>query len=166
MTDTNDNNSFFAQYKRPEWQKKRLEVLEEAGWVCSNCESEDKQLEVHHSYYEKDKKPWEYPTQSLHCLCGECHKDAQDINKLLKQQLGKIEIGTDHKQLLGYAMALETQSFPMVTIDVLSYEHAQGIADCWGLTAEEIIAVLREGRIDGYTLDKLRRAKRKKDGNP
>lgn len=33
-----------------------------------------KQLEVHHTYYEKGLKPWEYPDDSLKTLCWICHK--------------------------------------------------------------------------------------------
>lgn len=31
-------------------------------------------LEVHHSFYDKSKEPWEYPNDSLITLCTECHK--------------------------------------------------------------------------------------------
>ncbi|MBK7212937.1 MAG: hypothetical protein IPH88_06500 [Bacteroidales bacterium] len=30
-------------------------------------------LNVHHEYYQDGKLPWEYPDESLHTLCSECH---------------------------------------------------------------------------------------------
>ena len=30
-------SDFFAQYKRPEWQKKRLEVMEASKFMCEDC---------------------------------------------------------------------------------------------------------------------------------
>jgi len=147
-------DTFLEAYRDPKWQKKRLEVLELAGWECSDCGSNEDTLHVHHTYYEKDKKPWEYPIESLHCLCEDCHKKAQDINTLLKRQLGKIGL-QDPIQLLYYAMALEAQEYPMVITDVFDYEFALGVGNCCGLTAEEVIGALVEGRIDGWTLDDM-----------
>ena len=153
------NDTFFELYKHPKWQEKRLEVMKMFDFECEYCGEKEKTLHIHHTYYEKNKKPWEYPIESLHCLCGDCHKREQDINTLLKRQLGKIEIGC-HVRLLGYAMAMETRDYPMVTIDVLDYECAAGVGDCWELKAEEVIDALVEGQIDGWTLDELRSAKR------
>jgi len=147
-------DTFLEAYRDPKWQKKRLEVLELAGWECSDCGSNEDTLHVHHTYYEKDKKPWKYPIESLHCLCEDCHKKAQDINTLLKRQLGKIGL-QDPIQLLYYAMALEAQEYPMVIIDVFDYEFALGVGNRCGLTAEEVIGALVEGRIDGWTLDDM-----------
>ena len=153
------NNTFFELYKHPKWQEKRLKVMEMAGFECSDCGSNEDTLHVHHTYYEKNKKPWEYPIESLHCLCEDCHKQAQNINTHLKRQLGKIDLA-DHIELLGYAMALEAMSYPMTLIDVFDHQAAVGVGNCWGLTAEEVIGALVEGQIDGWTLDELRSAKR------
>ena len=63
-----------VQIKHPLWQKKRLEVLKRESYVCQECESDDKQLHVHHSYYQKGLLLWDYPDDALFCLCAECHK--------------------------------------------------------------------------------------------
>lgn len=34
-----------------------------------------KQLDVHHTYYDKSLLPWEYPKDSLKTLCWICHED-------------------------------------------------------------------------------------------
>ena len=154
-------NNYFELLKHPNWQKKRLEIFERAGFECEDCGSNEDTLHVHHSYYKKDLAPWEYPSESLHCLCEKCHKKAQDTMDLLKEQLGKISL-SDNERLLGYARALETQSFPMVLIDVFSYEMAQGVADAWNLTPEEVIHALREREIDGDTLNDLVKSKKKR----
>jgi hypothetical protein len=49
---------------------------------------------------------------------------------------------------------------PDVPINVFDYEVAEGIANAWELTAEEVLSTLREGLIDGETLNALRSAKR------
>jgi len=153
------NLSYYEQLKHPRWQKKRLEILERAGFECEDCGSGERKLHVHHSYYERGLAPWDYPDESLHCLCEECHKKAQDRQTLLQRQIGRLDLG-DIDVLIGYAMGLESRSFPMVPLDVFSYEVALGVGDAWGLTAEEVIEALEEARIDGYKLDQLARDKR------
>jgi len=151
--------TYFELLKHPKWQKMRLKVLESAEWTCEECGADDRTLNVHHSYYERGLKPWEYPVESLHALCEECHRKQQDVSAELSRQIGKLEL-SDMPALLGYAHGLEALSYPNTVIDVVSYEHAQGIAHAWELTAEEVIAALRDRQIDGYTLDGLREARR------
>jgi len=154
-----EKQSYFDLLKHPNWQRKRLKVLERAGFQCEDCGSAEVTLHVHHSYYEKGLAPWEYPDESLHCLCENCHRKAQDRQLLLQRQLGKIELG-DIDTLYGYALALESANFPMVPLDVYSYEVAMGIGHYWGLSADEVIQALEESTIDGYKLDALARAQR------
>ena len=63
---------------KPKWRKKRNQILEKYGHVCSICKSTVK-LQVHHLYYEKDqngkwKNPWNYPDEAFAVLCEDCHK--------------------------------------------------------------------------------------------
>ena len=63
----------------PRWQKKRLEVLERAGWKCQACSQEAKTLHVHHLIYTA-KEPWEEPNENLECLCEDCHGHREQFN--------------------------------------------------------------------------------------
>jgi hypothetical protein len=135
-----------------------LEILNRFDFACENCGTKEETLHVHHSYYEKGLAPWEYPDESLSALCVECHRKAQDRLVLLHRQIGKI--GSDVDELYGYALGLESRNFPMVPLDVASYEVAAGVGRCWGLGAEDVIDALVDGTIDGYRLDELIRAKR------
>ena len=65
--------SYYDLLKSPKWQKKRLEILQRDEFKCTFCESDDKQLHVHHIYYLKGKKPWEYDNDMYKTLCDECH---------------------------------------------------------------------------------------------
>jgi hypothetical protein len=42
---------------------------------CDYTLDENNHLNVHHTYYEKGKKPWEYPIDSLQCLCERHHEE-------------------------------------------------------------------------------------------
>jgi hypothetical protein len=61
--------------KHPLWQRKRLEILQAHKFKCDKCGDKDTTLHVHHGYYERGLKPWEYPTDTLHVLCEICHAE-------------------------------------------------------------------------------------------
>jgi len=48
--------------------------MERDGFICQSCGDETNTLNVHHKYYIKDKKPWEYPDNLLITLCEICHE--------------------------------------------------------------------------------------------
>jgi len=98
---TKSKKAFLDKYKHPLWQKRRLEIFEKAKFQCQMCYLEDKTLHVHHQYYEYGKDPWDYPDESLHCLCEDCHKKAESNKKALKE-LAKIFPPYDAGEMLGY----------------------------------------------------------------
>ena len=59
------------------WQKKRLEIFERDRFECLKCH-EPNQISVHHLYYEKGFKPWNYDNEALVTLCDKCHKDLHE----------------------------------------------------------------------------------------
>ena len=69
--------SYKKLLKDPRWQKKRLKVLERAGWACVRCGDDKTELHVHHTFYD-GRKPWKYPKWSLECLCKDCHEEEHD----------------------------------------------------------------------------------------
>lgn len=65
--------------KDERWLKRRKEIMDKKGYVCSMCNSKIG-LVVHHLYYQKTKggnwkKPWDYPDDALIVLCSKCHKE-------------------------------------------------------------------------------------------
>ena len=65
--------------KNPQWQKRRLQMLEKADWRCVECGAEEQQLHVHHKRYIAGAKPWEYGDEDLVVLCEQCHEKAHGI---------------------------------------------------------------------------------------
>jgi len=59
--------------KDPRWQKKRLKILERDKFTCQRCSDDKKTLNVHHLFYLKNLKPWEYDESQLKTLCESCH---------------------------------------------------------------------------------------------
>ncbi len=99
--------NFFDQYKHPNWQKKRLEVLEAAGFECESCGSVDEQLHVHHKRYIKGRKIWEYSTKELAVLCESCHAETHHAKKLLDEILADAPICEVLSLVAGFLQRLE-----------------------------------------------------------
>lgn len=73
--------NYKEQLESPEWQKKRLEILNRDGWTCQECGDKETQLHVHHRYYVNDgRMAWEYPFFALLTLCKNCHAKKKDEN--------------------------------------------------------------------------------------
>ncbi len=73
--------SYSEKLKDPRWQKKRLEVFNAAGWRCQECRAADQTLNVHHSFYELGKEPWEADGALMLCLCEQHHRERQEVEQ-------------------------------------------------------------------------------------
>ena len=58
----------------PRWQRLRLEVFQRDGFTCQCCGAKDRTLHAHHTFYEREALPWDYPVASLVTLCDYCHQ--------------------------------------------------------------------------------------------
>lgn len=56
------------------------------GPFCEHCGSTER-LEIHHCFYEKNKKIWEYENRFLKVLCKDCHKLRTDFEFKIKEML-------------------------------------------------------------------------------
>ncbi len=70
-------SSYFQKLLDPRWQKKRLEIFQRDEFTCRECYLADKTLHVHHGFYRSNTDPWDYPSESLHTLCEDCHQGIQ-----------------------------------------------------------------------------------------
>ena len=69
----------------PKWQKKRLEVLEAAGFECEHCGDKDTTLHVHHKIYRPGHDPWDCEDGDLVCLCEKCHKSKTEMKRSVEE---------------------------------------------------------------------------------
>jgi hypothetical protein len=58
----------------PRWQEMRLRVFNRDCWACRCCGRADLEFHAHHSYYEHDREPWDYPMDSIVTYCHNCHE--------------------------------------------------------------------------------------------
>lgn len=82
---------YWQKLKDPRWQRKRLEIMERAGFKCEYCEDDSTTLHIHHGYYEKGLEPWEYENDTLWCLCENCHDQAQCAMRDAQREIAKFK---------------------------------------------------------------------------
>lgn len=97
--------SYFDLLKSPHWQKKRLEILEAADFLCEECRDGESTLHVHHTYYGKGRKPWEYEDCFFQVLCEKCHQKISLIDDTFHQNFYALIKEPEKYELMGYLRA-------------------------------------------------------------
>lgn len=121
----------------PRWQRKRLEVMERAEFECEECGSKTKTLNVHHAYYEKGCDPWEYPNDSLRCLCEDCHERVEAELREIRKLAG-IAWRAARANILGYIRAAAVTSGSGAIVPLESAYIACGMGHFFDLTTAEV----------------------------
>lgn len=101
------SNAFLDNYKKPQWQKKRLEILKRAGFKCERCGDADSQLDVHHAWYIRDAKPWEYQDNVLFCFCRSCHEEVGEMCADLRLAFCRLNSEQQHQFLNDMVAAIQ-----------------------------------------------------------
>jgi len=106
----------------PQWQKKRLEIMQRDGFACKLCDNKERTLNVHHTYYDDNKRdtPWDYPDRCLITICDVCHEreheELRNSEKELLQAFKKQGLTADY--LSDYAAVIEEEAdFNMTQIE-------------------------------------------------
>lgn len=73
--------TYSEKLKSPQWQRKRLEILQRDNFMCTVCMENQKTLHVHHKIYIKGRNPWNYPNDNLIILCEDCHYNGEGYGK-------------------------------------------------------------------------------------
>lgn len=94
--------TYSEQLKHPNWQRRRLEVLEGAGWACQNCGDKGTTLHVHHKRYIKGRSVWEYSGEELLALCEPCHAEEHLMLDELHDFLAQVDTTEALAVLRGY----------------------------------------------------------------
>ncbi len=90
-THTSKNITYSEKLRDKRWQDKRNAVKEKADFKCQDC-GNHKNLEVHHCYYKFGLEPWQYPIDSLRCLCSNCHKIRGKTEMELRARMADLTI--------------------------------------------------------------------------
>lgn len=81
--------TYSEQLKHPNWQRKRLSILERDGWKCVTCQADEKTLHVHHKTYIKGRSAWDYEDENFESLCEDCHEIAHSHKARMDEVLAQ-----------------------------------------------------------------------------
>lgn len=79
------------QIKTPQWQKRRLDIMQKDNFTCQICGSTEKTLNVHHFVYHEGKMIWDYADWELITLCEECHMQEHNMMDCIIEQIESIK---------------------------------------------------------------------------
>lgn len=85
--------TYAQQLQHPNWQRRRLEMLQAAGWSCQACYNAEDTLHVHHKRYIKGRMAWEYADHELAVLCKTCHENEHYNEEQLRRLLACVPPG-------------------------------------------------------------------------
>ena len=102
-----------AGFRDSRWQKKRLSVMERDGWKCTSCGcGEGVTLNVHHTYYERGRAPWEFEDDSLITLCETCHGLLSGAIKEISRHISFAPNINENIEALKNLMLIIADNFP------------------------------------------------------
>ena len=70
---------YIEESKTVEWQRKVDEIRQRDNYMCKICGAQDRQVQVHHTYYSQNLHYWEYPNEQLITLCQDCHLSEHEL---------------------------------------------------------------------------------------
>jgi hypothetical protein len=85
---------FWQAYRDPRWLATARRIRERAGGRCEECGDDGESLHVHHTYYVRDRMPWDYPDESLRCWCTYCHGLFHDLKDQVNEFAGRMTVRT------------------------------------------------------------------------
>ncbi len=156
------------QLLHPNWQRKRLEMLEAAGWECASCGGAERTLHVHHKRYVKGRMAWEYEADELEVLCESCHKEAHAVGEELTGFLANVDTAEALSLLTGYWIDADwfDAKCGRGSLEMARYPHAAALGLiarlCRDLSpslqrkvAAFAVSISRDGSDSRYLLDDL-----------
>jgi hypothetical protein len=135
--------TYAQQLAHPNWQRRRLHMLETAGWACTVCGSATETLHVHHRQYFKGRMAWEYTDVELQVICAACHKTAHALDDDLKALLVHLPPAEVFALLAGFYAGAAPYDLVMkgATLDVHVLGAGMFAADVRHLSTEQKNAI-------------------------
>lgn len=70
-----NKQTYTALLNTDEWRAFARVIRKQRGGACECCRQSNKELHVHHFFYDPNKKPWEANGANVIVLCRECHTE-------------------------------------------------------------------------------------------
>ena len=84
--------TYSEQLRHPNWQRRRLEIMQRDDFTCQICQDTGATLNVHHKHYVKGRQVWEYEDHVLVTLCEACHGQEHEDSEAHKNLLAQLPL--------------------------------------------------------------------------
>lgn len=114
-----DKTSYLDQLKDERWRERSAQVRSLHRNHCQVCGNADTKTEVHHKFYDWNRKLWEYSNEELTLLCVGCHDEIHvQINRLRRHVIGSLR--PDQFKKIVDALQVATDNYhPSIFADAL-----------------------------------------------
>jgi hypothetical protein len=125
--------SYSKLLRHPNWQRRRLEIMERDKFRCLVCGDTGTTLNVHHLFYESGLKPWEYPEWSLMTLCEPHHAEEERFKTQADWHIASAfrRLGANNQMMDKIALMLEEITTHGRTPGSALYEIDLAIGEIW-----------------------------------
>lgn len=97
-----------------EWQRKADVIRQRDNYTCQVCGAQDKQVHVHHTWYNPNLHYWDYPNKQLITLCKECHEKETVLTRQFKENKDRLDENT-----FGRLVAMMQDGWPLIKLQHL-----------------------------------------------
>ena len=134
-----NSSSYQEQINSDQWRSFARDIRRTRPF-CETCRRADVQLEVHHLFYEFERKLWEYEPGEVMVLCRECHQSITAELKSFRKNVFRYFTGETLKILNGVLAVGMTQYDPTVFVHALAEftgnrRLVENHAKAWGMSA-------------------------------
>lgn len=110
-------SSYQKQLNSDQWRNFSA-AIRHSRKFCECCKQSGKILQVHHLFYEPDKKLWDYQHDEVMVLCENCHKELHEQLKKFRKYVFKY-LSPQQFQVLNGALLVG-----LIEYDPLTFVHA------------------------------------------
>lgn len=147
-----NSSSYSEQINSDEWRSFAQGIRRGRNY-CECCKRSDIQLQVHHLFYDFDRKLWEYGAGEVMVLCVGCHQSITAELKQFRKHVFKYFSGPNLKILNGALSVAMTQYDPTVFVHALAEfvgnaRLVENHAKAWGMKAENKVPFQPQRKTD------------------
>ncbi len=134
------SSSYAEQINDSRWRDFASSIRRNRNF-CECCRRSDVVLQVHHLFYDFNRKLWEYDNGDVIVLCKSCHDEIHAELKTFRKHVFRYLSGRTFKILNGALAVGLTQYDPLVFVHALA-EFVSNVglvnnhAKAWGMKAE------------------------------
>jgi hypothetical protein len=114
-----NNSSYLSKLNTEEWKRFSRSTRDQRNF-CECCKLGDRQLQVHHLFYDPSRELWEYTNEEVVVLCDSCHREIHEQLKKFRLYIFRYLTPNLFKILNGCLAVGLTKYEPLIFLHALA----------------------------------------------